>query len=133
MKRPSRSVTPQHIWTWPVVLTLGISLLALAVSGASLTWQIISWRRGGPRVAVTTHIGNRPWRVVRRHRGDQFGTPRTEIKQFGFQLPNGRHMQNIYDFLGQPVGKTGISGSYRRTSAPTSGTAPEGKGSNDGR
>ncbi len=57
----------------------------------------------------------------------------TEIKEFGFQLPNGRHIQNIYDFLGQPVGKTGISGSYRRTSAPTSGTAPEGKGSNDGR
>jgi len=27
----------------------------------------------------------------------------TEVQQFGFQLPNGRHLQNIYDFLGQPV------------------------------
>jgi hypothetical protein len=27
----------------------------------------------------------------------------TSIEQFGFQLPNGRHIQNIYDFLGQPV------------------------------
>ena len=27
----------------------------------------------------------------------------TAVSQFGFQLPNGRHMQNIYDFLGQPV------------------------------
>jgi hypothetical protein len=40
------------IWTWPVILTLGIALLALAVSSASLTWQIISWRRSGPRVSV---------------------------------------------------------------------------------
>ena len=38
-------MTPQHIWTWPVIPTLCISLLALAVAGGSLTWQIISWLR----------------------------------------------------------------------------------------
>ena len=27
----------------------------------------------------------------------------TEIEQFGFQLPNGRHIQAIHDYLGQPV------------------------------
>ena len=47
----------QHIWTWPVILTLSISLLALAVAGASLTWQIVSWRRSGPRVTVKTFSG----------------------------------------------------------------------------
>jgi hypothetical protein len=26
-----------------------------------------------------------------------------QIGQFGFQLPNGRHIQSIHDFLGQPV------------------------------
>jgi hypothetical protein len=40
------------IWTGPVILTLCVSLLALAVAGASLTWQIISLQRSGPRVSV---------------------------------------------------------------------------------
>jgi hypothetical protein len=94
------------IWTWPVILTLCISLLALAVSGASLTWQIISWRRSGPRVTVKTvsGVGAVPpgvWFVgVEATNSGRLGT---EIAQFGFQLPNGRHLQNIYDFLGQPV------------------------------
>jgi len=43
--------------TWPVILTLCISLLALAVAGISLRWQIISWRRSGPRVSVKTVSG----------------------------------------------------------------------------
>jgi hypothetical protein len=33
--RQGRRMTPQHIWTWPVVLTLCISLFALAVSAVS--------------------------------------------------------------------------------------------------
>ncbi len=99
-------MTPQHIWTWPVILTLCISLLALAVSGASLTWQIISWRRSGPRVSVKTisGIGGMPpgvWFVgIEATNSGRLGT---EIGQFGFQLPNGRHIQAIHDFLGQPV------------------------------
>ena len=100
-------MTSQHIWTWPVILTLSISLLALAVAGASLTWQIVSWRRSGPRVTVKTFsgIGDMPpgvWFVgIEATNSGRLGT---EIEQFGFQLPDGRHIQNIYDFLGEPVG-----------------------------
>ena len=102
-------MTPQQapsIWTWPVILTLCISILALAVAGASLTWQVISWRRSGPQVTVKTisGIGGMPpgvWFVgIEATNSGRLGT---EIAQFGFQLPNGRHIQNIYDFLGQPV------------------------------
>ncbi len=94
-----------HIWTWPVILTLCISLLALAVSGASLTWQMISWRRSGPRVSVKTISGigmpSGVWYVG--VEATNSGRLATEIAQVGFQLPNGHHIQNIYDFLGQPV------------------------------
>lgn len=97
----------QPIWTWPVILTLCIALLAFAVSVASLTWQIISWRRSGPRVRVrpTSGVGGAPpnlvWFVgIEATNSGRLGT---EIQQFGFQLPNGRHIQNIYDFLGQPM------------------------------
>lgn len=98
-------MTQQHIWTWPVILTLCISLLALVVAGGSLTWQIISWRRSGPRVSVKTTVGlggDPPvWFVAVEARNS--GRLGTEVQQFGLQLPNGRHLQNIYDFLGQPV------------------------------
>ena len=98
-------MTPQRIWTWPVILTLCISLLALAIAGISLTWQIISWRHSGPRVSVKTTqgVGGDPpvWFVgVEATNSGRLGT---EVQQFGFQLPNGRHLQNIYDFLGQPI------------------------------
>jgi hypothetical protein len=94
------------IWKGPVILTLCVSLLAPAVAGASRTWQIISWQRSGPRVSVkaTSGIGGMPsgvWFVgVQATNSGRLGT---EIEQFGFQLPNGRHIQNIYDFLGRPV------------------------------
>jgi hypothetical protein len=68
-RRKGCRMTPQHIWIWPVILRLCISLLALAVA--------IAARNSGC-------LG-------------------TEVQQFGLQPPNGRHVQNIYDFLGQPV------------------------------
>lgn len=94
------------VWTGPVVLTLCIAVLALIVSGISAGWQIVSWRRSGPRVKVkpTSGIGGVPpgvWFVG--IQATNRGRLATEIEQFGFQLPNGLHMQNIYDFLGQPV------------------------------
>jgi hypothetical protein len=98
-------MAPQHIWTWPVILTLCISLLALAVSGASLTSQIVSWRRSCPRVSVKTvsGIGGRPGVRFVGVEATNSGRLGTEIEQFGFQLPNGRHIQAIHDYLGQPV------------------------------
>jgi len=98
-------MAPQHIWTWPVILTLCISLLALAVSGASLTWQIVSWRRSGPRVRVKTvsGMGGRPGVWFVGVEATNSGRLETDIEQFGFQLPNGRHIQAIHDYLGQPV------------------------------
>lgn len=44
-------------WTGPVILTLCVSVLALAVSAIALRWQVISWRRSGPRVRVTSKSG----------------------------------------------------------------------------
>jgi len=100
-------LVPPHIWTWPVVLTLCLALLALAVSGGSLCWQITSWRRSGPQLTVRTinGIGGTPpsgvWFVgVEVTNSGRLGT---QVEQFGFQLPNGNTIQNIYDFLGQPV------------------------------
>jgi hypothetical protein len=85
-------------------VTLGISLLALATSGVALGWQIVSWRRSGSQVTVKTTVGTAGpglWFVgIEATNSGRLGT---EVSQFGFQLPNGRHIQNIYDFLGQPV------------------------------
>jgi hypothetical protein len=98
-------MTQQHIWTWPVILTLCISVLALVIAGGSLTWQVISWRRIGPRVGVKLTMGiggDRPiWFVAVEARNS--GRIGTEVQQFGLHLPNGHHIQNISDFLGQPV------------------------------
>ena len=59
----------------------------------------------GPRVSVkiTTGVGGMPpvWFVAIAARNS--GPLGTEVQQFGLQPPNGRHVQNIYDFLGQPV------------------------------
>ena len=59
----------------------------------------------GPRVSVkiTTGVGGMPpvWFVAIAARNS--GCLGTEVQQFGLQPPNGRHVQNIYDFLGQPV------------------------------
>jgi hypothetical protein len=46
--------------------------------------------------------------------GTNSGRLDAEIDQFGFQLPNGRHMQNIYDFLGQPMKFRCPSGRVRK-------------------
>ena len=99
---------PPPVWTWPVILTLCISVLALLMAGGSLTWQVISWRRSGPRVTVKT-----TWGIIT-------GTPRhgawfvgidaknsgrlgTQVHQFGFKLPNGRTIVGWEDFV---VGQT---------------------------
>lgn len=100
------AVDKTPLWTGPVILTLCISLLALAVSGGSLWWQISSWQRSGPRVKVraTSGVGGTVppvWFVG--IEATNSGRLATEIEQFGFQLPNGRHVQNIYDPWGNPV------------------------------
>jgi hypothetical protein len=89
-----------------VILTLCISVLALAVSIGVLIWQIISWRRSGPRVRVTRiqGIGGTPdglWFVgVKAENSGRLGT---EIQQFGFRLPNRQILTALENFIGQPI------------------------------
>jgi hypothetical protein len=97
---------PAPIWTGPVILTLCIAALAFAMSGVALAWQIISWRRSGPRVKVKRiqGIGGTPpgvwWYGVKAENSGRLGT---QVQSFGFQLACGRTIQALEDFLRQPI------------------------------
>jgi hypothetical protein len=92
------------VLTWPIIVSLATSGLALLVSLAALGWQIVSWRRSGPRVHVcaragVTAIGQNC--VVLEVTNS--GRLATEIETCGFDLPDGRHLVDLYDFMGQPM------------------------------
>lgn len=92
------------MWTWPVVLSTALSGLALLVSFAALGWQVVSWRRSGPRVSVVAHTavtGTGGRLIVIEARNS--GRLATEIQGCGFDLTNGRHIVCPYDFLGRPL------------------------------
>jgi hypothetical protein len=97
----------QPAWTWPVVLTLCIALLALAVSGGALIWQIVSWRRSGPRVRVVRIQGigvgtlDPTWFIGVQAKNS--GRLETEVQQFGFRLPNDKTITSLQNYIGQPV------------------------------
>jgi hypothetical protein len=98
-----------------VILTLCISVLALAVSMGVLIWQIVSWRRSGPRVRVIWFQGtySPPWAKKSRSaagavgfievRAENFGRLGTEVQAFGFQLPDGQFIHASSDYKGVPV------------------------------
>lgn len=90
------------MWTWPIVLTLCISVLALCVAGGSLWWQIRSWRRSGPRVTVAARSAATPEGGCIVIEATNSGRMATEIGNCGFDLPNGRHIQNPMSFFGVP-------------------------------
>ncbi|OMC42373.1 hypothetical protein A5744_15805 [Mycobacterium sp. IS-1264] len=89
-----------------MILTLCISSLALAVSIGVLIWQIISWRRSGPRLRVVRIQGiggtaRGVWFIgVQAENSGRLGT---QVQTFGFQLPNGDTIQAGEDFLGQAI------------------------------
>jgi hypothetical protein len=81
-----------------------MSGVALIVSIAALVWQVISWRRSGPRVrvaarAVVAGTGARLIAIEVRNSGRLA----TEVQNCGFDLPSGRHIVCPYDFQGQPL------------------------------
>lgn len=103
---------PTPIWTGPVILTLCISSAAFLLSIIALAWQVISWRRSGARLKVTTTwgvfdtpAGTGRWflGITVRNRGRLA----TEIDQIGFQLPRWRqHRQLVVptmDAMGSPI------------------------------
>lgn len=73
-------------WTGPVILTLCVSVLALVVSAIALGWQVISWRRSGPRVRVTSKSGFAAAEPFVSIEITNAGRLATEISQMAFQL-----------------------------------------------
>jgi hypothetical protein len=90
-----------------VVFTLCISLAALAVAIGTLIWSVISWRRSGPRVKVIrTHGAAFPTEMELYFigiRATNSGRLATQLRNAGFQLPNGTYVTALKDFLGLPV------------------------------
>ena len=95
------------VWTGPVILTLCISALAFLMSGAALAWQLISWRRSGPRVRVAAinGVGGDPDRLVDfiGIRATNQGRLSTEVTGAGFLLTNNQTIQAIEDAFGLPI------------------------------
>lgn len=98
------------VWSGPQVLTLCLSVLALMLSITALAWQVISWRRSGPRLRVVTTqgiVGSPPngcWFIAVEI--SNTGRLATEISQVGFQLSRGekrRHIVDLEDVLGIPI------------------------------
>jgi hypothetical protein len=73
-------------WTGPVILTLCVSVLALVVSAVALGWQVVSWRRSGPRVRVTSKSGFAGTEPFVSIEITNAGRLATEISQMAFQL-----------------------------------------------
>ncbi|OZF28352.1 hypothetical protein CH296_19725 [Rhodococcus sp. 14-2496-1d] len=90
------------MWTGPVIFTLIISCLALLTALGSIGWQIYSWRRNGPKVEVSAHLG-----FVTGPGGQNFiaieatnsGRLETMVQSFYFQLPEGRTLQPTGSYI----------------------------------
>lgn len=72
--------------TGPVILTLCVSILALVVSAIALGWQVVSWRRSGPRVRVTSKSGFATSEPFVSIEITNAGRLATEIRQIAYQL-----------------------------------------------
>jgi hypothetical protein len=93
-------------WTGPVVLTLCLSVLALLVSITALVWQVISWRRNGPRVRVASKWGFAGATPFISIEITNAGRMATEVNQLGFQLSevdDRQHIAMVRDVLRMPV------------------------------
>jgi hypothetical protein len=88
------------VWTWPVILSLCTSVFALFVAFAALVWQIISWRRSGPRVTVRAVSAGTSEGTCIVIEAKNSGRLATEIGGCGFDLPGGRHIVNPVSFFG---------------------------------
>jgi hypothetical protein len=74
-----------------------LSITAIVVAGASLMWQIVTWRQSGPVVTVRARTAMPTY-------GDRVGDPHVHVtaantgrspvtvKNWGLRLPDDRHM-----------------------------------------
>lgn len=93
-------------WTGPVTLTLCLSVLALTVSVTALIWQMISWKRSGPRVRVSSLMGVAGTVPFVSVENTNAGRMATEVNQLGFQLStldDRQHIVMFRDALGMLV------------------------------
>lgn len=44
--------TAAVLWTWPVIVSTSLAAAAFIVAAFALAWQIIEWKRSGPRLRV---------------------------------------------------------------------------------
>jgi len=83
------------------------SAFAFLMSEAALAWQVISWRRSGPRVRVAAinGVGGDPDRLVDfiGIRATNQGRLSTEVTGAGFLLTNNQTIQAIEDAFGLPI------------------------------
>jgi hypothetical protein len=89
------------MWSGPVVVSTALSALALPVALTSLGWQVLSWRRSGPRVSVTARAavtGGGDGLVALE--ATNSGRLATVVQNCGFDLRSGRHIVCPFDFLG---------------------------------
>jgi hypothetical protein len=92
------------MWTTPVIVSTSLSVLALVVASGSAVWQVVSWRRSGPRVevaarAAATGFGGHLVVIEAKNSGRLS----TQVQACGFELPSGRHIFCPFNFEGQPL------------------------------
>lgn len=78
-------------------ITLGVAVLGLALSVASLTWNVVTWLHEGSRVKVeAAHaygLGNmEPYGHMLSIKARNAGRGSTSITGWGLELPDGSHM-----------------------------------------
>ena len=94
------------LWSGPVILTLCLSVLALIVSVTALIWQVVSWRRSGPQVRVSSRVGVADTVPFVSIEITNAGRMATEVNQLGFQLSaldDRQHIVMFRDALGMLV------------------------------
>lgn len=93
-------------WTGPVIATMCLSVLALTVSVTALIWQVVSWRRSGPQIRVSSRVGVADTVPFVSIEITNAGRMTTEVNQLGFQLSgldNRQHIVMFRDALGMQV------------------------------
>lgn len=77
------------------------------LSVVSLGWQIVSWRRSGPRIKVERIQGrgvghlDPTWFIG--VKADNSGRLQTQVQQFGFQLLDGESISPTGNYHGNPI------------------------------
>lgn len=93
-------------WTGPVIWTLCLSVLAFIVSATVSIWQVVSWRRSGPWIRVSSRAGFADTVPFVSVEITNSGRMATEVNHIGFQLSaldERQHIVMFRDAFGMPV------------------------------